>query len=379
MLLWLFTLAQLFRVLWATRQMRRLEAVHPLTGDAAGLPGVSLIVPARNEQRVIDVCLDGIRSQKLRQPELALEAIVVDDRSDDRTAEIVRLRAQCMPYLRLVEGGDLPAGWIGKCWALHQGAAVASKEWLLFVDADTRLLGGAVAAAVAEAQRRGVQMLSVLTHQQLPTMWERAVMPAVFGALAEALPIELVNNPNLPQFALANGQFLLVRRDAYRRMGGHEAIKSEIGEDAKLAQRAKRMGVPYWLGDGRRLATTRMYTSPGAMWEGWTKNLHTGVRLLPWIVPPGVVFYAVALVLPYWLVVRGRRTHSRALTAHGLAQLAAALYLRRLSDHVYGVPAVYTLAQPIGHASFLALLAGSFYKVLTGRGVTWKGRRYLDT
>src|SRR5688572_13878048 len=113
--------------------MSKLEPVHPLTGEAAGLPGVSVIVPARNEERTIDVCLDGIGSQKLRQPDLDVQAIVVDDRSEDRTAEIVERRAASMPFLRLLAGEELPAGWIGKCWALHQGAAVASKDWLLFV------------------------------------------------------------------------------------------------------------------------------------------------------------------------------------------------------------------------------------------------------
>ncbi|HET7767172.1 MAG TPA: glycosyltransferase family A protein, partial [Chloroflexota bacterium] len=366
------------RALWATRQMRRLESEHPLDGDAHGLPGVSVIVPARNEERTIDVCLDGIRAQKLRQPELDLEAIVVDDRSDDRTAEIVRRRAAAMPYLDLIAGADLPLGWIGKCWALQQGAGAATKEWLLFVDADTRLFAGAVAAAVAEAQRRRVDVLSVLTHQQLPTAWEKVIMPAVFGALAEALPVEFVNNPRLPQFALANGQFLLVRREAYQRLGGHASVKKEIGEDTRFAQRAKQLGIPFWLGDGRQLATTRMYHTPAALWEGWTKNLHTGVRLLPWVVPPGIVFYVLALALPYWLVVRGRRERASHLTAHGLAQLGALLYLRRLTDLVYGVPPAYTLTQPLGHAAFLALLGGSFFKVLSGRGVTWKGRRYVD-
>jgi chlorobactene glucosyltransferase len=378
-LLWLLTLSQLGRALWAARQVGKLEPVHPLSGSAADLPSVSLIVPARNEAATIDICLDGIRSQKLRQPDLDLEAIVVDDRSEDRTAEIVRMRSATMPYLQLLSGDGLPLGWVGKCWALHQGAGAATKDWLLFVDADTRLLSGAVAAAVAEAQRRGVDVLSVLTHQQLPTVWERIVMPGVFGALAEALPIELVNNPRLPQFALANGQFLLVRRDAYSRMGGHAAIKNEIGEDAKFAQLAKRLEIPYWLGDGRELATTRMYSTPAAMWEGWTKNLHVGVKLLPWIVPPGTLMYAAMLFLPYWLIARGRQRRSSSLMAHGLGQLGAALYLRRLTDRVYGVPAIYTLTQPLGQAAFLGLLIGSYFKVMTGRGVTWKGRRYLST
>src|SRR5262249_46369806 len=174
----------------------------------------------------------------------------------------------------LVEGAPLPPGWIGKSWALHQGAGAAAGEWLLFVDADTRLRPGGVAGAVVEARRRGATVLSAFTRQELVTVWERVVQPAVFGTLAEAMPIGLVNSPRLPGCALANGPFILVHRDAYRTLGGHAAIRGQISDDSLFAQRAKRIGQRYWLGDGRDLATTRMYRTPSELWEGWTKNLH---------------------------------------------------------------------------------------------------------
>jgi chlorobactene glucosyltransferase len=304
--------------------------------------------------------------------------LVVDDRSEDRTAELVRRAAQKDVRLLLVEGQPLPEGWLGKPWALHQGAQAARGEWLLFVDADTRLRPGAVAGALEEARRRGATVLSALTAQELPTVWEKIVQPAVFGAIAESMPVALVNNPALPQFAVANGQFLLARRDAYEGLGGHAAIRGEIAEDARFARRAKELGWRYWLSDGRELAVTRMYTSPGALWEGWTKNLHAGLRLLPWLVPPGTLYLMVVLLAPYvglWLAWR-RRSPGLALAA--AVQLGASLLARRLVDRTFGVPPRYTLAQPLGQVAFLTLLGASFCKVLSGRGVTWKGRRYYD-
>jgi cellulose synthase/poly-beta-1,6-N-acetylglucosamine synthase-like glycosyltransferase len=265
---------------------------------------------------------------------------------------------------------------MGKCWALHQGAQIATGAWLLFVDADTRLRPGAVAGAIAAATDRNVAMFSVLTAQEVPTWWERIVQPAVFAALAEALPAGLVNNPRLPHYALANGQFLMVRRAAYDAIGGHAAIRGEIADDAQLARRAKRLGLPFWLGDGRRLATTRMYASPRALWEGWTKNLHAGMQLLPWLVPPGTAYMALALAGPYVSLYAAARRRSAALALAGGAQLLAALARRRSVNTIFGIPVRYTLAQPLGDLAFLSLLLASFYKVLSGQGVTWKGRRY---
>jgi chlorobactene glucosyltransferase len=371
---WLLAALQLARAAWAHRQSSRMERIapQPVPDTARTYPRLSVVVPARNEERTIAACLAALRAQAYPD----LEIVVVDDRSDDATAAIVRAAAEQDERVKLVEGEPLPAGWIGKCWALHQGSAAATGEWLLFVDADTRLLPGAATGALEEARRRGVPVLSALTAQELPTAWERALMPAVFAALAEALPVELVNDPDVPQVAIANGQFLLVRRDAYDGIGGHVAIRDEIGEDAKFAQRAKQLRWRYWLGDGRDLATTRMYTRPAEFWEGWTKNLHTGARLVPWLIPPGLVVYLAGLVAPFWSIARSRQIDSPSLAVAGLLQLVVALALRRRVDRTFGVPWPYAFTQPVGQVTFLALLTASFWKVLTGQGVTWKGRRY---
>src|SRR5204863_4896843 len=145
------------------------------------------------------------------------------------------------------------------------------------------------------------------------------------------------NNPKLPQFAIASGQFLLVRRDAYDAIGGHAAIRDEIAEDVQFAKRTKRLGWRYWLGDGRHIARTRMYTRPSDLWEGWTKNLHTGIRLVPWIAPPGIALLLLSLVAPWWSFYRAARERSRSLAAAGLVQLGTVLAVRRAVDDTFGV------------------------------------------
>jgi hypothetical protein len=372
--MWGLAAVQTVRLGWGLYQRASLAPIRPRPrpDQSRAYAPLSIVIPARNEARNIGACLDGARAQDYP----GLEIIVIDDRSEDGTGEIVRRAAERDPRVRLVEGQALPEGWIGKCWALHQGSQAACGAWLLFVDADTRLQPGAAAGAVEEAQRRDAAVLSAITGQDLPTVWEKIVQPAVFTTLGEGMPLTLVNNPRLPQFAIANGQFLLVRRDAYDAIGGHVAVCAEIAEDAQFAKRTKQLGWRLWLGDGRRIARTRMYTRPAEMWEGWTKNLHTAIRLLPWIVPPGIALLFVSLVSPWLCLYQAARRRSWSLGAAGLAQLGTGLVARRAMDETFGVPPVYTLAQPLGQAAFLVLLMGSFYKVLTGRGVTWKGRRY---
>jgi hypothetical protein len=304
---------------------------------------------------------------------------VVDDCSQDETAAIVRRLAVLDARVKLVAGQPLPGGWIGKSWALHQGACVARGEWLLFLDADTRLLAGGVAGAVAEAKRRGVSILSAFAEQELTTGWERLIQPAVFGALAEAVPITFVNDPRLPAFALANGAFILVRRDAYATLGGHQAIRGQISDDWQLARRAKQLRIAYRLGDGRYLARTRMYRTPAGLWEGWTKNLHAGARMFSWLVLPALLAQIGALIAPFWSLCRGIRTGSRSLVLAGAVHIAAAVAQRGVLDAFFGLPWAYRLLQPLGQSAFLLLTISSFGKVLTRRGVTWKGRRYYPT
>jgi hypothetical protein len=333
------------------------------------------VIPARDEEETIGLCLEAALAQ--RYPEL--EILVVDDGSSDRTAAIVRAHAACDRRLRLIEGEPLPPGWVGKSWALHQGVLGASGHWLLFLDADTRLRPGGAAGAIAEAERRGAAMLSAFTGQDLLTTWERIVQPAVFGALAEAVPLAFVNDPLRPRFALANGPFVLIQREAYRAIGGHVAIKGQIADDSLFAGRAKQLGLRYWLGDGRELATTRMYRTSAGLWEGWTKNLHAGARMLSWLVVPALLLHLAGTLAPFLALGLARRTRSRPLAVAGAVHLLAALIQRRICDAFLGLHWACTIFQPLGQLAFLLLVGGSFGRVLTGRGVTWKGRRYYPT
>lgn len=332
---------------------------------------VSVIIPARNESATIGNVLRSVLASTHR----SFEVIVVDDRSDDDTADQVRRLAESDPRLRLVPGAALPPGWFGKPWACQQGAALATGEFLLFTDADTthqpELLAHALGGLVAEE----ADLLTLTSHQQCRTFWERLVMPQIWVLLGVRYVPERINRASRPDQVVANGQFILVRRSGYDALGGHEVVRGEVVEDLALAQRAFAAGYRVRMMFGERLLATRMYRSLGAMIEGWSKNLYTGSRqsmgghplltpfapllvmaaFLFWLVPP--VLLAFGILAQAMLVAIGCSLLFWALIAFGME-----------------IPIRYAIGYPVGALMALGIMIRS---TLRGhRHIVWKGRQY---
>ena len=231
---------------------------------SAGVPAVSIIVPARNEEASLGTCLESL----VTQTGVPFEIIVVDDHSTDRTREI----AASFPQVRVIEAGPLPAGWTGKNNAVVTGAREARGEWLLFTDADTVHLGGSLARALAEAKENHAELLSYSPEQVAVTFWEMATLPVIFAELARQYPPSRVSDPNSPE-AAANGQYILARRDAYDAIGGHTAVAGKILEDVALARAFKSAGRTIRFRYAADAVRTRMYRNFRQLHEGWTKNL----------------------------------------------------------------------------------------------------------
>ena len=334
-------------------------------------PAVSAIVPARDEEATIAHTVESLAAQT----EIS-EIIVVNDQSTDGTGAILRGIAARLPNLRVLETPQLPEGWVGKNHALDIGAKAAHGEWLLFTDADTEHLPGSTSRTLADAAERGAAMVSYSPEQETRTAWERALIPFIYCRLAEKFSFARVNRDELPD-AAANGQYLLVRRNAYDAVGGHRAVAGEILEDVALARRLKQAGYVIYFAPGKGIARTRMYRSFGAMWQGWTKNLYPllGGSAIAVVSELFSVIPWVALAFLCAGAVGGARPIGRALLALGLALLAGrhvvyAVELRR--NHypariiLYYVPAVLLYA---------AALIASAWKYARGT-VVWKGREY---
>jgi chlorobactene glucosyltransferase len=350
--------------------------------DPEEKPLISVVVPARNEARNIERCV----TRLLAQDYDPFEVIVVDDRSSDNTPLILANLKASMPLessrMRVLSGQELPKGWAGKPHALFQGAEAASGSWLCFIDADTFAAPNLLSAALASAQEQGADLFTILTGQELGSFWERVVLPVVFTALSVGFSPRRVNDPSKPD-AIANGQFILIRRKVYSAVGGHAAIRDQIVEDKALAQQVKGAGYKLVIADGRQVAHTRMYTSFPEIWEGWTKNIYLGMRdRLGLLLFGGLVGLAGALLLPLWLfgglfwLVQAGGTAAGVVTSEAALLWGYVLWKRLQVAVGFQISGWYALSLPLGALVFTGMLFRSAFRVLSGKGVTWKGRTY---
>jgi chlorobactene glucosyltransferase len=221
-----------------------------------------------------------------------------------------------------------------------------------------------------------------LTDQQLGSFWEKVIMPLVFTALSVGFPADRVNDPSQPD-AIANGQFILIRRPVYETVGGHQAVRAEIAEDKALAALVKGNGFHLVLGDGRELAQTRMYTSFSEIWEGWTKNIYLGLQDRLWLLGIGALTGLVgAIALPLWTAlslvwaISGGGWMAYLVAAQSLLLWGYLFYHRTQACRAMHINAFYALTLPLGALVFTLMMFTSAYKVLSGQGVNWRGRSY---
>ncbi len=338
------------------------------------LPALSIVVPARDEERSIEACVRSLVEQRFLSD---AEFIVVDDRSTDATPAILARLAAEYPALRVVRGEPLPQGWAGKPWALAQGAALARGAWLLFTDADSVHAPAGAASALAFALAVKTDALTICTGQELGSFWERAVLPAILGVIFFASgTLAEVNDPMRPRRALANGQYILVDRAVYDALGGHAALRGELVEDIEFARRLKKDGrFRLTLGGGSALASVRMYRSLPEIWNGFTKNVFVGAEgNVPALIGGVIWLSLLSAGLPLALVALARRRPALALEA--LAATATVIATAYRGIRMVGIPPDSAYLHPLGTAVFAAIAANSAWCGLSGRGVVWRGRRY---
>ena len=330
---------------------------------------VQVIIPARNEEDCIGRCLESLARQK----GIDYEIRVVNDGSIDRTRAI----AESFPNVQVLDAQELLAGMSGKCNALITGTAGATAEWLLFTDADTFHYPGSLAAAVQEAAKRGVDLLSYSPEQETGSWYERILMPVVYAELTRTYPTEKVNDLQSPIVA-ANGQYILVRRRIYEKLGGHQAVAGKLLEDVELAKLFKVSNHKILFRFGGGLVRTRMYRSFAAMWEGWTKNLALLFRHPLRLATLRVLEFAWICSLPAaWLVLESGGNYPFATAGFCLGLIFYVLFLVRIRRAHFAASA--NLLSFLGLPLFSLLLVRSWLHSRVRGEVRWKGRTYPKT
>jgi len=263
--------------------LRRLEEFAALPR----VPRVSVLVPARNEARVIERCVTSL----LEQDYPDFDVLVLDDGSTDGTGEILHRLASADQRLLVLEGRPLPAGWIGKHWACQQLLEKADGEYVLFVDADTWHHPSAVRNGVARMLTGQLDLLSAIPREVVGTFGELLTVPMPVWSFFALLPMWLAFHTEMPVLASAIGQYMMFRTTSLRQVGGYERVRSNAVDDLSLARLIKASKMRWRLADGTNRVFCRMYEGLQESVRGFSKNLYA-------------VFYHNPLLLTFvWLVV----------------------------------------------------------------------------
>ena len=350
-------------------------------GEPRGYGRVSILVPARDEERSIGECVASLLGQDYPD----FEVLVLDDASNDGTAGIVRGLMGADARHRLITGEGLPEGWTGKNWACHQLSQVATGEWLLFTDADTVHGAGAVSAAVGMAVGTRADLFSAWPRLITVTLGEKVVIPVLHIMALGWFPITLLRliqeRPGLARrmparllraWGGANGQLMLFRREGYGRIGGHAGVRDHIVEDVALGREVARRiaeGMRLVNCDGSRMVDCRMYRSFREVCDGFTKNARAAFEgsLATWCVVGGVQF--TAFFLPFLLLATPSQWRLAAVEV-GLIYAIRMILTARMRTSWAGCA-----LHPVGQCLAMAIAIRSWIKT-SGPGVEWKGRIY---
>lgn len=317
---------------------------------------ISVLLPVRDEADQVGDCLAAVLDQ-IAVPDL--EILVLDDGSADGTADAVRTAAGDDPRVRLLTGRPLPTGWLGKPHACAQLAEAATGSVLVFVDADVRLAPQAVAASVAVLRDAGLDLVSPYPRQVAESLSERLVQPLLQWSWLTTLPLRHAERSRRPSLSAANGQLLVVDATAYRRCGGHTAVRDQVLDDIELLKAVKRAGGSGGVVDGTGLAVCRMYTDWPSLRAGYTKSLWAAFRS-----PAGAAAAGSALCVLYVV------PPLAALGGSGVG----------LAGYGAAVAGRYVIAERTGGRSVPDALfhPASVLTALWLTGASWRGRRRGD-
>lgn len=341
--------------------------------DTMPPPAISVLIPARDEEAVIEAAIASV----LRSRGIEFEIIVMDDGSTDSTAALVREMALQDARVRFAQAPSLPDGWNGKqhaCWSLAQAARY---DLLCFVDADVRLQPEALLRMAFFLSQSNAALVSGFPRQETGTWMEWLLLPLIHFVLLGFLPITRMRKTSDPAYAAGCGQFLLARRDAYFACGGHENIKSTMHDGLLLPKLFRSPGYRTDLADLTGLATCRMYRNSRQVWRGLAKNATEGMAA-PMRILPISLLLLMGQVLPFlflaWFAIAG--SASTAVWVYLWIAIAAAWLPRLLAAGRFQQSWRGAILHPAGIVLLLAVQWHSLIRKLMGVPVSWKNRSY---
>jgi chlorobactene glucosyltransferase len=365
-------------MLLRARHSRSLDDFPADVGPDA--PLVSIVIPARNERRNIERCVRSVLSTTYPRADV----IVVDDHSSDGTGDIATAIAAADSRLRVIQAPPLAEGWFGKQWACAAGAREAKGDLLLFTDADTKHESDLLARAVNAQRRERADLVTLGGHQEMHSFWERVIQPQLFVLiLIRYGGTEHVSHAKRPSDAIANGQFILISREAYDAIGGHAAVRDVVAEDMALAQTLVRNKRRILMLFARSQFSTHMYASLDELIRGWGKNIYAAGRTAAIGGSIGRALYPVVLLAtpifgllaPLALVCSAAGLMSGAWLIWSAIVVAFSLVFWAIVYQFSGESIGWAFTYPLGLVMLLYIAVGA---IARGQRVQWKDRAYIS-
>ena len=362
----------IFIMTYLSVNMIYLIRIYPIKEELVAYPYISVCVPARNEERDIKNCVESLLNQDYPN----FEVIVVDDNSNDNTAKILFSLTEQYPNLIFIAGEKLASGWMGKPYALHQAYQRSRGQYLLFTDADLRYQSHALKTAIHTMICKDIDLLTLMPAAIFGSFWERVVQPVIFGFIAALTNFRKVNSES-HQSAMGFGAFLLFKKEAYQKIGGHLSVANEVLEDIMIAKKAKLNGLSILVADGKNLFSIRMYHSMKEIWMGWRKNIFLAMKSSILRASYYMAMVLFFLLTPYVVVMcnlwvgAGSVWVGVSLLGLGLS-LATGLGL----CHELGLERKNVFLFPLGAIVMVVIMFSSMVQTLLLRRTEWRGRIY---
>jgi glycosyltransferase involved in cell wall biosynthesis len=318
---------------------------------------VSILLPMRNEEKNV---MDVIGSVKASEFLSDSEIIVLDDHSTDSTSKLLAN----IQGIHSFAGIDLPDGWLGKNFACHQLVTHSTGEYLVFVDADVRLTPHAIAAAISDMNSFGWDFISPYPRQIAVTFFERLIQPLLQWSWLSSVPLRYAERAKFPSMVIANGQFLIVKREAYLTSGGHKPIRHEVLDDLELARLLVKSGFKGGVAEGSEVASCRMYNNQEELFAGYTKSLWRAFGSAFGAIATSTYLFVTG-VLPVLLAISGYRAAWLGYFAVVLSRLICDIRTQSRSNSA--------LLHPLAIVTLIYLIAKSWYLKSTGQ-LVWRGR-----
>lgn len=338
------------------------------------LPGrVSVLIPARDEVETLAGCVHAA----LGGTQTPDEVLIYDDASSDGTGAVAARLAAEDPRVRVLQGGALPDGWVGKPHACHRLGEAAGGDLLVFLDADVTLLPTGLARVGSLFADYHADVVTAGLRQRMGTWSERLVIPLLHLTYLAWLPVPLVWRSRDPRLLIANGQLLAVRREAYRKAGGWAAVRSEVVDDMAFCREVKRAGGCVVFADGFNMASCRMYRNGPELWRGFSKNLYEGIGGTPAALLAAVGLYGGVFVLPYVALTAALLVDASVLVQAAVPGVLANVLLRSVLALRFRQPPEGVLLHPVAVLALLSI-AGNSWRWSRRGTIRWRGRSYAD-